>query len=158
MKPRMRKFKPVNFAQVSVTNGSQIQVVAQELGTQTFRVLNVEIATPKSCSIRVAVPQMLHLLPWLFAQRSRRYADDIEHHQNFLCMTPIDMRRSFDSLAEFVADAMGHDSFTGDFFVCRNSEETKIKILYWDRDGYAIWYKRLEKARSNYQLRLPDYR
>jgi transposase len=64
----------------------------------------------------------------------------------FLCMTPIDMRRSFDSLAGIVQDALGQDSFSGHLFVFRNREESKIKILYWDRDGYAIWYKRLERG------------
>lgn len=61
-------------------------------------------------------------------------------------MTPIDMRRSFDSLAGIVQDAMDKDTFSGHLFVFRNREETKMKILFWDRDGYVIWYKRLEKG------------
>jgi transposase len=64
----------------------------------------------------------------------------------FLCMTPIDMRKSFDSLAAIAQDSMSQDAFSGHMFVFRNREETKMKILYWDRDGYAIWYKRLEKG------------
>jgi transposase len=67
----------------------------------------------------------------------------------FLCVTPVDMRRSFDSLAENVRQMLGEDPLSGHLFIFRNKEETKMKILYWDRDGFAIWYKRLEKGRFN---------
>lgn len=64
----------------------------------------------------------------------------------FLCVTPVDMRRSFDTLAGLVQDVFGQDTFSGNLFVFRNREETKMKILFWDRDGYVIWYKRLEQG------------
>ncbi len=67
----------------------------------------------------------------------------------FLCVTPVDMRRSFDSLAEHVRQLLGEDPLSGHLFIFRNKEETKMKILYWERDGFAIWYKRLEKGRFN---------
>ncbi len=67
----------------------------------------------------------------------------------FLCVTPVDMRRSFDSLSEHVSQLLGEDPLSGHLFIFRNKEETKMKILYWDRDGFAIWYKRLEKGRFN---------
>jgi transposase len=66
--------------------------------------------------------------------------------QIFFCVLPVDMRRSFDSLAEIVRAALGHDPMSGHLFVFRNKAEDCVKILYWDRDGYAIWYKRLQKG------------
>lgn len=66
--------------------------------------------------------------------------------QVFFCVLPIDMRRSFDTLAETVREALGQEPRSGHLFVFRNKAEDSVKILYWDRDGYAIWYKRLEKG------------
>ncbi len=64
----------------------------------------------------------------------------------FLCVTPIDIRRSFDTLAGLVRNFLGEDPMSGHLFVFRNREEDKVKMLWWDRDGYAIFYKRLEKG------------
>jgi transposase len=66
--------------------------------------------------------------------------------QIYFCTVPVDMRKSFDSLAGMVRCELGADPMSGHLFVFRNKNEDSIKVLYWDRDGYAIWYKRLEKG------------
>jgi transposase len=64
----------------------------------------------------------------------------------FLCTLPTDMRKSFDSLAGLVEQQLGQDPLAGDLFVFRSKRGDRLKLLYWDNDGLAIWYKRLEEG------------
>jgi transposase len=62
----------------------------------------------------------------------------------FLCTRPVDLRKSFDGLTGLVQDCFGQDPLNGHLFLFLNRRRDRIKILYFDRDGLAIWYKRLE--------------
>lgn len=64
----------------------------------------------------------------------------------FVCVKPADMRLSFDRLAQMAEQIVCQNPFSGHLFLFRNKNGDKLKILYWDRDGYAIWYKRLEQG------------
>lgn len=55
-----------------------------------------------------------------------------------------DLRKSYDGLAALVEGSFGYDLQGGDLFVFLNRRATQMRILYWDRDGYCIWMKRLE--------------
>lgn len=70
----------------------------------------------------------------------------------YLCTAPTDMRKGFDSLAALVREALGHDPLSGHLFLFIGRHKDRIKILYWDKDGFAIWYKRLEEG----TFRLPS--
>jgi transposase len=62
----------------------------------------------------------------------------------FLHTPPTDLRKGFDALCGLVTTAFGQDPTCGHLFLFVNRRRDRIKILYWDRDGLAIWYKRLE--------------
>jgi transposase len=66
--------------------------------------------------------------------------------QVWVATMPVDMRKSFDGLAEVVRSFLGHDPLSGSMFVFRNRGGHLLKILWWDRDGLAIYYKRLEQG------------
>lgn len=64
----------------------------------------------------------------------------------YLCVEPADMRRGFDTLSSQVKEFLKHDPFSGNLFLFVSRGKDRMKILYWDRDGFALWYKRLEEG------------
>ncbi|MBK7156160.1 MAG: IS66 family insertion sequence element accessory protein TnpB [Sandaracinaceae bacterium] len=72
----------------------------------------------------------------------------------FVCQEPQDMRRSFDGLALAAQQHLGEDPQSGALFVFTNKRSSRIKVLWFDRNGYCLLYKRLHKAR----FELPEAR
>jgi len=72
----------------------------------------------------------------------------------FLYQHQADMRKGFDSLSGLVRDGLGKDPLSGDVFIFFNRRRTHVKLLLWERDGYSIYHKRLEKG--SYELPLNE--
>src|ERR1700677_4618876 len=74
----------------------------------------------------------------------------------FLCTRHADLRKSFDGLAQMVREFLGADPLSGHLFVFRNKRGDRLKLLYWDSDGLAIWYKRLEQGAFRFPAATSD--
>jgi transposase len=64
----------------------------------------------------------------------------------YLCTMPTDMRRGFDGLMRLAEEHLQRNVLQGGLFVFVNRHRDRVKLLYWDQDGLAIWYKRLERG------------
>jgi transposase len=64
----------------------------------------------------------------------------------FFFQSPIDMRKGIEGLSSLVEELFTGELMSGAYFVFVNRLQDKMKVLYWDNDGFAIWWKRLEKG------------
>lgn len=64
----------------------------------------------------------------------------------YIATNALDMRKSLDGMSAIVSQMLKKDVFSGHLFVFCNKRGDKIKIFYWDRNGYCCWYKRLEQG------------
>ena len=71
----------------------------------------------------------------------------------YLFTTPCDMRSGFDRLSELVNERLGKSVMRGGVFVFVSRSRSRVKLLYWDKDGYALWYKRLEAGVFRIEMR-----
>ena len=78
----------------------------------------------------------------------------IEPSEVFLHRDFVDFRKSINGLAGIVEGELARDVYTGTLFVFCNKAKDKLKILYWDKTGFALWYKRLEKQRFKWPSKL----
>lgn len=64
----------------------------------------------------------------------------------YIASTALDMRKSFDAMSYYVTKELQQDVYQGSIYVFCNKRGDKIKLFYWDRNGYCYWYKRLERG------------
>jgi len=65
----------------------------------------------------------------------------------YVCAEPVDMRKSIDGLSQLVEPLLSGDAFSGSVFVFMSRRREKVKLLWWDRHGFWVAYKRLERGR-----------
>ena len=68
--------------------------------------------------------------------------EDVFLHRDF-----VDFRKAINGLVAIVENELDRDAYTGALFVFCNKAKNKLKILYWDKTGFALWQKRLEKQK-----------
>jgi len=65
----------------------------------------------------------------------------------YVCREAVDFRKSIDGLSALVTTTLGRDPYAAALYVFTNRRRDKVKVLYWERCGFVLWYKRLERAR-----------
>jgi transposase len=71
----------------------------------------------------------------------------------YVTSEPCDMRRSFDRLASMVEEILHLDPFSGHLFLFKSRAGDRVKILWWDRGGFSLWYRRLEEGTFHFPER-----
>jgi transposase len=74
----------------------------------------------------------------------------------FLHRTPIDGRKQINGLASIVESEMGHSPFDGSLFAFTTRRRDYVKLLYWNKSGFALWMHRLEKEKFRWPLKMED--
>ena len=74
----------------------------------------------------------------------------------FLHRDFVDFRKAINGLTALVEDELNRDAYTGDLFVFCNKSKDKLKILYWDKTGFALWQKRLEKQKFKWPSKINE--
>ncbi len=69
----------------------------------------------------------------------------------FLCKYPVNMRKSFEGLSTIVEQLFPGELLSGALFIFLNRRKDHMKVLFWDKDGLVIWFKRLEKGSFAHQ-------
>ncbi|WP_419901111.1 IS66 family insertion sequence element accessory protein TnpB [Kiloniella sp.] len=72
----------------------------------------------------------------------------------YLCANPVDFRRGINGLSMLVDDILSLDPFSGYLFVFSNRLSNKVKLLYWEKNGFCLWQKSLEKDRFHWPRHL----
>lgn len=74
----------------------------------------------------------------------------------YLHRNPVDFRKSVNGLSVIVSEQMELNVYGESLFVFCNKTRDKLKVLYWDKTGFALWYKRLEKAKFKWPRKEPQ--
>ncbi len=77
-----------------------------------------------------------------------------ENKQIFIASKPVDFRMSIDGLSNFVQREKNAHLHDGSIYVFYNTNRDKIKCLFWDRNGFVLYYKRLDKCKFKLKDRL----
>lgn len=80
----------------------------------------------------------------------------VEPTRIFLHRDFVDFRKAINGLTAVVEHELNHDAYTGDLFVFCNKSKDKLKILYWDKTGFALWQKRLEKQKFKWPSKINE--
>jgi transposase len=83
--------------------------------------------------------------------RDARSFQNIYLHKQF-----VDMRKNINGLSQIIVDELKHNPCDGGLFVFINRSKCLMKAVYWDRTGFALWQKRLEKDRFRWPIKLQD--
>lgn len=75
-----------------------------------------------------------------------------ESQHFYLCLSPVDLRKGFDSLCGLVTSELGRDPLSGEVFIFMNKYRTTVKLLHWERGGLVLYHKRLESGRFSLPL------